>query len=535
VGCTILLIAAWFAMTMVGFVGVGVIDGCPNGIGKGDPTRLFNGIDYLGNVCGSKNEDSSCPAPNATVSAAGTDMTAKKFTYYPNPSRASFAICVATCPVNTYAPEEKVSSDPRDAVCTYGLSTPTGQYDYTSVSWIFTALTGAETCFPGLKTKAVANYCVPELAGDALMSAMSVAATSASNTSAVFVNAAQEEGLTDKLIADFHNAQGVIFGFGIGVAILLGFVFLQCLRIPVIIDLLIYGIVILIGCFFLALGATFYTKSTDEQAKIPLEKAQTEIDMLKYFGILWLVVGGVYSVVMIFLRKRVALAIAVCKQAARALGHMPLLIVFPVIQSVGLLLFMLPWMYFGSYLMSAGEMISTMIPGNPTPYRVFAYAENVRYALLYYVFIYFWTSQFIVAMGQLVVAMSCAAWYFDRTKGQSNTKVVKALRQAFWYHMGSAAFGSLIIAIIKTIRAIVMYLQNKAKKSGNKAAQMVLCCIQCCMWCLEKVRLLPRSRPLPRRFPRPACSLCCVLCAARKSCFCGVVGCGSGPLRCAGK
>jgi len=135
---------------------------------------------------------------------------------------------------------------------------------------------------------------------------------------------------------------------------------------------------------------------------------------------------------------------------------------------------------------SAGEMVSTMIPGNPAPYRTFVYSDNVRWALLYYIFIFYWTSQFIVAMGQLVVAISCSSWYFDRNKGFSNSKVVQALRHAFWYHTGSAAFGSLIIAIIKTIRAIIMYLQKKAKDSGNKVAQVVLCCIQCCLWCVEK-------------------------------------------------
>jgi hypothetical protein len=54
------------------------------------------------------------------------------------------------------------------------------------------------------------------------------------------------------------------------------------------------------------------------------------------------------------------------------------------------------------------------------------------------------------------------------------------------YHLGTAAFGSLILAIIKTIRSILAYLQRKAKKSGNKIAQYVLCVLQCCMWCLEK-------------------------------------------------
>ena len=52
--------------------------------------------------------------------------------------------------------------------------------------------------------------------------------------------------------------------------------------------------------------------------------------------------------------------------------------------------------------------------------------------------------------------------------------------------MGTAAFGSLIIAIIKTIRAVLAYLERKAKKSGNKIAQYVICIISCCLWCLEK-------------------------------------------------
>ncbi|CAN0589016.1 unnamed protein product, partial [Ectocarpus sp. 12 AP-2014] len=54
------------------------------------------------------------------------------------------------------------------------------------------------------------------------------------------------------------------------------------------------------------------------------------------------------------------------------------------------------------------------------------------------------------------------------------------------FHTGTAAFGSLIIAIIKTIRAMLTYMQKKLQKSGSKAAQAVLCCLSCFFWCLEK-------------------------------------------------
>lgn len=55
-----------------------------------------------------------------------------------------------------------------------------------------------------------------------------------------------------------------------------------------------------------------------------------------------------------------------------------------------------------------------------------------------------------------------------------------------WYHQGTAAFGSLVIAIIKTIRAVLAYIQRKAKKTGNKILEYIMCCCQCFMWCLEK-------------------------------------------------
>jgi len=121
-------------------------------------------------------------------------------------------------------------------------------------------------------------------------------------------------------------------------------------------------------------------------------------------------------------------------------------------------------------------------------YKQYTFSENQRYAGLYLLFSWFWTSEFIIAMGQLVVALAVSTWYFtrDRDSKIGNTNVIWSIKTTFRYHAGSAAFGALIIAIIKTIRAVIAYLQKKAKKSGNKLAMLVLCIIQCCMWCVEK-------------------------------------------------
>jgi choline transporter-like protein 2/4/5 len=103
------------------------------------------------------------------------------------------------------------------------------------------------------------------------------------------------------------------------------------------------------------------------------------------------------------------------------------------------------------------------------------------------VFVWFWTSQFIVAVGQLVVALAVSIWYFTRDRKQvGNSTFIKSVCLVSVYHLGTAAFGSLIIAIIKTIRAILTYIQKKATKSRLRLAMVVLTVLKCLLWCLEK-------------------------------------------------
>lgn len=59
---------------------------------------------------------------------------------------------------------------------------------------------------------------------------------------------------------------------------------------------------------------------------------------------------------------------------------------------------------------------------------------------------------------------------------------MKALR----YHLGSLAFGALIIAIIQLFRYIALYLKKQAEATKNKVMQCVMCLAGCLLWCLEK-------------------------------------------------
>jgi len=218
-------------------------------------------------------------------------------------------------------------------------------------------------------------------------------------------------------------------------------------------------------------------------------RQRSEWMTLRVLSIIGFILTGLYVCLLLVLRKRIMLAIGVVKEASRALAAMPMLIMMPLIQSSGILIFLVPWVAYTIYLASSGEIKSekTTVNDQEVSYKSIEYDDNTRLAFLYLLFCWFWTSEFILAVGEMVTALSIAGWYFSRNKkNEGNCTVVWAFKTAFSYHLGTAAYGSLVIAIVKTIRAVLTYLQKKAKKTENQILLYLLSCLQCCMWCLEK-------------------------------------------------
>merc|ERR1711939_1298578 len=121
--------------------------------------------------------------------------------------------------------------------------------------------------------------------------------------------------------------------------------------------------------------------------------------------------------------------------------------------------------------------------------------ESLQYTLLYHLFGLLWTTQFFQAMSFLTLASVFATYYFNRgsyggsISGWINTPVIRAFRKMSWYHTGSAAFGSLLVAILQFIRIIVAYMVHQLKKAGkdNLLVKYAACCVQYCLWYLQKI------------------------------------------------
>mmetsp|Transcript_8524 Transcript_8524/g.13090 ORF Transcript_8524/g.13090 Transcript_8524/m.13090 type:complete len:646 (+) Transcript_8524:171-2108(+) len=448
----LLIIACWVAMTFLGFVVTGAIPS--DTLDAGNPERLINGIDYEGNICGvdsgvkSKSKIYYLPAVGTTVSIAG--------------------VCIDSCPS---------TQDTSTFICKYNVSD-----ELTTLEYYQEVSSG--NCMYQEPTTDIFNYCIYDTLLDAAESAAYQTleeVMSSFNMSSANVSLSSDDSSDwfDDFTADIYTGKYVIFGFGIGVALVIGFVYLFLLRIPGVLFMLTWGIIFSILFLLLIGGVLCYTTASDWADDS--SHTTTEANSLKYFSYFLFALTGVWLLLMLVLRKRIQLALKITKEASKAVASMKLLLIWPVIQTLGVLCFLIPWIIYVLYLASSG----TVEVNNGI--KTFTYSDNIRYAGLYLLFCWFWTSEFVIAMGQIVVAMAVSFWYFTMDRSSiGNGTVIKAIKQSMWYHTGTAAFGSLIIAIIKTIRAVIAYMQKKAKQSGNKLAQIVLCVIQCCMWCLEK-------------------------------------------------
>lgn len=109
-----------------------------------------------------------------------------------------------------------------------------------------------------------------------------------------------------------------------------------------------------------------------------------------------------------FLAKRISLAIGVIKQAGRAIAAMPLIVLWPVVELIGVIAFMGIWMYYAAATASLGDITTksvTSAGGLDLSYKVYEFDEATEQRGWFLIFCLFWTLNFITAIGQV----RCAA------------------------------------------------------------------------------------------------------------------------------
>jgi len=288
-------------------------------------------------------------------------------------------------------------------------------------------------------------------------------------------------------VSDLLVTRRVIFGFGFVVALVLGFLFLYILEIPCLAAFVIWSMVLGILVVLVICGALLIRTGNEWEDD---DSRQTyEVRGIRAIGYIFAVGAFLYFCVIVCMREQINLAIGLVKEAAKAMQAMRTIVFIPFLQAFGFGLFMVPWVFYILYLASLGDQKVKQfdVNGVAVTAREYEFDNEVQRSGWYMLFIFMWTSQFIIAVGHLTIATAVATWFFTRDKSYVHSGTpFRSVGLVLRFHTGTAAFGALILAIVQIIRAVITYMQKKAKESGNKVAEYILCLCQCCFWCFEK-------------------------------------------------
>uniref|UniRef100_A0AAQ4RPT9 Choline transporter-like protein n=1 Tax=Gasterosteus aculeatus aculeatus TaxID=481459 RepID=A0AAQ4RPT9_GASAC len=323
-----------------------------------------------------------------------------------------------------------------------------------------------------------------------------------------------------RIFEDFASSWPWIL-LGLVIAMVVSMLFLLLLRFtaPVMVWVLIVG-VLGAGAYGIWHCYWEYDNYKKDSATISNIGFTTNFNVYLHVQETWLafliiisVAEGIILLTIIFLRTRILIAIALIQESSRAISHMMSTLLYPLVTFVLLLVcpycrcseaFLAHWTFSLLVRFSPSQDFnSTDYPGCPSASCIFikyndegVFQRNLFNLQIYNAVAFLWCVNFIIALGQCTLAGAFASYYWAFTKPNDiptfplSASFIRSLR----YHVGSLAFGALILTLVQIARMILEYIDHKTREAQNPCARFVLCCLKCCLWCLEKfIKFLNRN------------------------------------------
>ncbi|ORC84179.1 solute carrier family 44 protein member 2 [Trypanosoma theileri] len=507
--CTDIFFALLFIAMLACFVALGVI-----AFDKGDVRSIVYGHDYLGHYCG---EGEAPPDFESKIPETAMFQSKKweenKFVWYPLPLAINYSsvfshlsrylnlgVCVKTCP-ETDVEALKLLAQGGNAthptllekirVFSYGTTAANGE-----------TVQAASQMYAVYDSSELIRKCLPKL-------------TQPEEVRDIISDPFLQKAYTFAM-QGAHEVQNSwrVFIIEAAICVALCFVFIVLMRYMV--DLLVW-LVILCLFFILAGGGAicyFLYHTRGESTYLPVSGISDYALLFLVFAIILWVLSLVYLFIILALCSKVRLVCAVIKISSRVLASVPSLLIVPIVIGV-LILVVLTWsVAVGMALYSARKSDSklslvpvtdglkfsdeTVVVINNTKFysvasRVLETDHIFEYLAVADLFAFLWTMGFLSAFSFTVVAFVSVFWYFSSLHNSEKAVplfgVCRAVCWTLVYHTGTIALGSLIIAIIQTIRFLLSYFAKKAKAAmgDNQLFKCVFYCMKCFVACFEKV------------------------------------------------
>ncbi|XP_035806735.1 choline transporter-like protein 1 isoform X3 [Amphiprion ocellaris] len=468
----------WFLLFTVFCVGMGSI--CGFTIVTGGAARLVFGYDSYGNTCGQRNEQIE------GVRLSGLDHSDRKFVFFLDPCNIdivqrkikSMALCVSLCPteeLKTYQDLKRFAMFNGSELCSYELA----GHKYPGLPERFTKC--PKLPVPPSKPLPVFNRCTP------------VDISCYARFAEAVVTFVGDNSVLHRLIAGVAASKEIIIGLCV-LALVLSMILMVIIRyISAVLVWILTSLVVLGSLagtsvlWWLYIDHRLYGNDTStkvtKEGKEEVEVSRDSSQALLVYAVAATVFTIILLLLMLFMRKRVALTIALFHVAGKVFIHLPLLTLQPFVTFLALLLFWIYWILVLLFLGTTGNPVQN----EETGLTEFRLTGPLQYLTWYHAVGLVWISEFILACQQMTVAGAVVTYYFTRDKNRLPvTPILSSVLRLVRYHLGTVAKGSFIITLVKIPRLVLMYIHNQLKGKENACARCLLKTCICCLWCLEK-------------------------------------------------
>uniref|UniRef100_A0A2K5JPT7 Choline transporter-like protein n=1 Tax=Colobus angolensis palliatus TaxID=336983 RepID=A0A2K5JPT7_COLAP len=532
-GCTDVICCVFLLLAIVGYVAVGIIAWT-----HGDPRKVIYPTDSRGEFCGQK----------------GTKNENKPYLFYFNIVKCASPLVLLEfqCPT----PQICVEKCP-DRYLTYLNARSSRDFEYYK-----------QFCVPGFKdnkgvaevlrdgdcpavlipSKPLARRCFPAIHAHKGVLMVGNETTyedghgSRKNITDLVEGAKKANGVLEarqlamRIFEDYTVSwYWIIIGLVIAMAMSLLFIILLRFLAGIMVWVMIIMVILVLGYGIFHCYVEYSRLRGEAGSDVSLVDLGFQTDFRVYlhlrqtwlaFMIILSILEVIIILLLIFLRKRILIAIALIKEASRAVGYVMCSLLYPLVTFFLLCLCIAYWASTAVFLSTSNEAVykifddsscsltaktcnpetfpssneSRLCPNARCQFAFYGGESGYHRALLglqiFNAFMFFWLANFVLALGQVTLAGAFASYYWALRKPDDLPAfpLFSAFGRALRYHTGSLAFGALILAIVQIIRVILEYLDQRLKAVENKFAKCLMTCLKCCFWCLEKfIKFLNRN------------------------------------------
>ena len=195
--------------------------------------------------------------------------------------------------------------------------------------------------------------------------------------------------------------------------------------------------------------------------------------------IIMLVLSAIYAWVFWSWRHRIPFATMMLQTISSITKKYPATLFVSVLGLIAQLAFMVLWVItnIGLFMLQRKQALS----------------DGAQYGLwMYTVFCFYWTAQVIINVVHITVAGLFATYYFRGVSDQNGhidvpvkNPTAAAFKRSVTTALGSNCYGSLLIAIIQTLKSIAE--QARRENHDNPAMAILFCCLQCILSLIQDI------------------------------------------------